>query len=273
MGMRSFASRPDEKGQSLTELALFIPILLLFLVGFVEIGVLINDYINAMDASRGGARYVSPMDPELTRCVPFGVAGTPQWITVDDCGCNSACFRAKAATVKSWGADTVYETCQGYTHTNFFYVAGCMAVLSLPKGALDPTPKSIWSTNDYPGDDVVVTTVPITGGGVPLLDGALTWSLYGNQPSSPPSYAIAVSNFDTMEFTYQASFVANLQRYANAPPTGVVVIEVYRAHPQFTKLFTAVNWLVGSRIVIPDPIPVHTYSVFPLGAIEPTRAQ
>lgn len=48
--------KDNEKGQSLTEFALVIPILILLLVGIVEIGWGMNSYLTVVDAARDGAR-------------------------------------------------------------------------------------------------------------------------------------------------------------------------------------------------------------------------
>lgn len=45
-----------EKGQSLAEFALVLPVLLLLLVGIVEIGWGLNSYLTVVDAARDGAR-------------------------------------------------------------------------------------------------------------------------------------------------------------------------------------------------------------------------
>ena len=49
--------RKKEKGQSLVELALFFPILLLMLSGLVEFGLMLNQYLNLMDGPREAARF------------------------------------------------------------------------------------------------------------------------------------------------------------------------------------------------------------------------
>lgn len=45
-----------EKGQSLAEFALVVPVLLLLLVGIVEIGYGLNSYLTVVDSARDGAR-------------------------------------------------------------------------------------------------------------------------------------------------------------------------------------------------------------------------
>ena len=45
-----------EKGQSLAEFALLVPVLLILLVGIVEIGWGLNSYLTVVDGARDGAR-------------------------------------------------------------------------------------------------------------------------------------------------------------------------------------------------------------------------
>jgi hypothetical protein len=260
--------RFNERGQSLVELTLFVPILIFMLIGLIEIGALAGSYIDSLDASRASARYVSPQDPStgqpMARCRPFGSNITGKWISTftTNCEIDGREYPAKAAEVKSWGMtgdQGIYRTCQSYRDVNFFYVAGCMALLNLPEGYIQPA-------NDY--DDVIVTIVPIANGIVAA--GAITWSFFGNQPTSASnSMVVIITDPGTNSFTINPSFAANIHQYATAPSTGLTVVEVYHAHPQVTKLFSVASRLAGSQALIPDPVPLHTYSVFPLPAAEP----
>jgi Flp pilus assembly protein TadG len=47
------------RGQSLLELALLFPLLLIIISGLVEFGFLLNDYLSLMDAARNSARFAS----------------------------------------------------------------------------------------------------------------------------------------------------------------------------------------------------------------------
>ncbi|MBI5930170.1 MAG: pilus assembly protein [Chloroflexi bacterium] len=53
------------RGQSLVELSLTMPILLVMLLGLVEIGWLANNYLTLLDATREAGRYGSVRDPNL----------------------------------------------------------------------------------------------------------------------------------------------------------------------------------------------------------------
>jgi hypothetical protein len=266
---------PGERGQSLVEITLFVPILILLLAGFVEIGVLINGYITTLDASRASARYVSPLDPKVTRCQPFGSDTTSHWIAPFTTICTEgvAEYPSRAAEVREWeiaAPGTVYDTCQSSDTVNFFYVAGCLALLNLPRGGLVPITQTIWTADDYAGDDILVTTIPISNGAPVYDDGLLWWSLYGTQPTPAfPSFVISPTGGST--FQINADFVSSLSRSEGntAPATGLVVVEVYHAQPQFLKLFNIANRMTRGGAIIPDPIPIHTYTVFPLVAVEP----
>lgn len=57
--------RKKTKGQSLVEITLTFPILLLLLSGMVEFGFMLNYYLSLTDASRETARFFSNFDPFL----------------------------------------------------------------------------------------------------------------------------------------------------------------------------------------------------------------
>jgi len=94
------------------------------------------------------------------------------------------------------------------------------------------------------GDDIVVTFFSV-GDGVyiryPNNDG---WPAYGNQ----------VSKFSDTEIQSRLD--------SSAPPTGVLLVEIFYNYPQVLKLpiFT---------IFVQDPMPVYVYSIMPLTAAEP----
>jgi Flp pilus assembly protein TadG len=46
----------NEQGQTMTEFALVLPILVLFLFGIIQFGIAFNNYVTITDAARAGAR-------------------------------------------------------------------------------------------------------------------------------------------------------------------------------------------------------------------------
>jgi hypothetical protein len=58
-----FWNKIPPHGQSLVELALFFPMILMMLSGLTEFGFLLNDYLNLMDGPREGARLAVDLSP------------------------------------------------------------------------------------------------------------------------------------------------------------------------------------------------------------------
>jgi len=46
----------DERGQTMTEFAIVLPVLVVLLFGIVQFGILFNNYVTLTDAARAGAR-------------------------------------------------------------------------------------------------------------------------------------------------------------------------------------------------------------------------
>jgi Flp pilus assembly protein TadG len=70
--MRKSISLKDQKGQSMVEFALVLPILALLLFGIIQFGIVFNNYITLTDATRAGARKaaVSRRDPDpVSTCI------------------------------------------------------------------------------------------------------------------------------------------------------------------------------------------------------------
>jgi Flp pilus assembly protein TadG len=50
-----------ERGQTMTEFAIVLPIFLLLLLGIAQLGIAFNHYIQLTDATRAGARFGAPL--------------------------------------------------------------------------------------------------------------------------------------------------------------------------------------------------------------------
>mgnify|MGYP000572013956 CR=1 FL=1 len=96
-----------------------------------------------------------------------------------------------------------------------------------------------------PCDDIVISVYSVAKGQAPKLLFSPPHSVHGNR---------------TTKFT-PAQIGARLD--ANAPNTGLVVVEIYYSYPQILKL----PFLSS---IVPDPIPLHVFAIMPLSAAEPT---
>src|SRR2546422_408787 len=56
MTRRNRISPRSERGQSMTEFAIIVPILLLLILGIVQLGVVYNNWVSLTDGVRAGAR-------------------------------------------------------------------------------------------------------------------------------------------------------------------------------------------------------------------------
>lgn len=55
--MHTFKSKlSDERGQTMTEFAIVLPVLVVLLFGIIQFGILFNNYVTLTDAARAGAR-------------------------------------------------------------------------------------------------------------------------------------------------------------------------------------------------------------------------
>ncbi len=239
----------SSRGQSFLETALFLPILLLFIAGTIEVGVYALKYMAVLDASREAARFGSNLDPLLTAKYPLDMHGTP------------------FPDVRTMSNTDLQGVCSGGESTNFYYEVACLAIQNISSGTLKMEE----------GDDIVITVVGVQNGQIahrwptrdqghpsdwdyhfqgaddgPVnasctitnTDNCRSWSLYGNRTSTIDNASIVNALNDS------------------APSTGFVIVEIYHAHPHFTSLFT-----IGEYI--PDPIELRPFTIFPVPAAEP----
>jgi hypothetical protein len=214
-----------ERGQSLVEIALFLPIFILIISGIVELGYYFNRYLNLLDASREAARFGADLDP-----IGTGTAiGNPSY--------------NPAYNHNSPGFTGAVPDCNDSGLNDFYAVLACYAEQNMPE-SFDPS-------NGY--DDIVVSAFTVNNGIVcygsyrwpDYLDsvtyGGLAdagWSYFGNQNSLFP-----ISRVDGM--------------IPDDPlPQGLLIVEMFYRHEQALGLpfFT---------IFVPREIGVHVYSTMP----------
>jgi hypothetical protein len=63
IGRRSTGHRRKSLGQSLVEFTIMLPVLLMMLSGLIEFGILLNYYLDVIDAAREAARFAADGDP------------------------------------------------------------------------------------------------------------------------------------------------------------------------------------------------------------------
>jgi hypothetical protein len=243
--MRPFfpGKKGSRRGQSFTELSLVLLILALLLAGVVEYGFMLNTYLHVLDGAREGARFSSNSNPF-----------------------------------------TLNTNTQQYEYDNpeqRFYISTAVEVAAV----MDPT-RLKPNSDAAIADDVVVSVFSET-----YLHGSSQWSIVQYPSQNPYGWSLCTHFKNGYVATYfalkgipvpvylrdpnWATCASQVTKFNSgngllqnrlipgAPATGLLVVEVYYHYFQVLKLpvFTS---------IIPDPIPIYTYTIMPLSAAEPT---
>jgi Flp pilus assembly protein TadG len=108
MGSRGFARRGrgrGQRGQSLVEFTLVVPLFLLLIAGMVDFGIGLYSNITVINAAREGARLsvTAPGDPAAVDARVRAMAGG---LNADDLSVNMTCQRPDPAPATTWKACT-----------------------------------------------------------------------------------------------------------------------------------------------------------------------
>jgi hypothetical protein len=215
----------NERGQSMVEMALAFPILLLVLAGTLEVGKYFNDYLTVLDATREAARYAA--DGDL-------ILATEPSATCDD---------------------------------NFYHQAACLAK------------QNIYGINfNELTDDIVVSAMSVDSTGHVLARFPQTCPPHA--PSYLPNYCDSKVTSDEQGWSYcthivggackpagsrfsTAAVEAMLANSPDSPPTGLVIVEIYRLHKQFLGL------IPPGLAFLPQEVVMHAYTMMPLPSAAP----
>jgi hypothetical protein len=229
------------KGQSFIELALVFMALMFIVAGVVELGNLINQYLELIDSAREGARaanlqsfYKTTKDPTthvITKVIGDAVydfTAREVWNTMNP-GCIPIDINTPVLPDKGTGV-TLPDP-----------ITGC-----LPTSYLPPAQDSLMGIPfDPASDDIVISVVSVHGGALTRFPDAQGWSRFGNHVSSVSDSALS-SLLDS-----------------SAPNTGFVLVEIFYNYHQMLGFPFLSTFL-------PNPIPVHAYSIMPYPGAEPT---
>ena len=258
--------RSFQRGQSLVEIALVFPFILLLLAGLVEVGHYVNTYLTLLDASREAARYATDLDPRNPWGDNFDRSAHP-----DACG---------GAVGSANGPDS--EACLrlGCEATGYLYhKAACLVSTNLQQLELD-------LSNEH--HDVVISIVAVISATESLT---ITERLPPFNPACTPDEGFSGTcattsccqdecSWSWTNDVYQGTILAGtgqesrftcseLADLLNSGPNrtrrqnGFVIVEIFYEHR------LALNLPIISD-VIPEPIRMRAYSVMPVSAAEPT---
>ncbi len=233
--------RKRTRGQSLIEIALILPLILMLLTGLVEFGFGLNEYLGIQDATRNAARFAS-----------------------------DGAYNERDNIMSCQKTSTSEATKDFYRQTACLVNQELRQERPLVHMNDNGTPNDF--SDDYldpaHGDDIVVSAFGILAGtGVatrfPTEYGEQGWSYSLDLTTSLGTpHRNASSQFTSAELN---TYWLNTDQHSGltTPSTGLILVEVFYNYDQKLKL----PWITA---FIPDPIPFHFYTIMTLSSAEPT---
>jgi len=262
---------PRSRGQSLLELALVLPILLLILLGLLEAAFFIGRYLDVLDLTREAARYASVRDP-FTINVPdntFDCSNIDQYYLYYQTSCIFSPPQNSATCTNN-------KFCNGLNPFIDLDMTTDDVVISVftvdgSNNVSDVHPKVISGNPQYSGTKVIDE-----GGHV-----SYTWALSDHFPSrdysqpAPENWRKDCQGNVVRDYPYYTltrvqsitgttAFVNGSATSVPAPPTkGFVAVELYYCYKQALDI-------PPLNLIIPNPMMIHAYTIMPLPAAAPT---
>ena len=211
----------------MVEIALAFPILLLVLAGALEVGKYFNDYITILDATREGARYAA--DGDLNQALEPST------------NCNDNFYHQAACLAK----DNVARNLSFNPATDDIVVSAMSIdntghiIARYPRACADPAPPSFLPNYC----DTKVTS------------GQQGWSFCSHITQTGCKTDASMFSNTAIE--------SMLAQNPNSPPTGLVIVEIYKLHNQFLGL------IPPGLPFLPQQVVMHAYTMMPLPSAAP----
>jgi hypothetical protein len=245
------------KAQSMLELALVLPILLMLILAIVEAGLMLNSYLALIDAARNAARFSSDSD-----------------------------YKTRETTNMNCMAD--WPTPGNKTSLDFYAQSACLVISELAQES--PT-ITLDFKNGY--DDIIISAISVqtefpSASTPPLAkwDQSATggWSFVthycdemdyyykGVSRDHPENLPVLANKTCTKGLGYQAGYYGHTSSLTPSDITGAIqtgekntgllVVEIFYIYKQRMGL----PWLT---MVLPDNIKLYSRTIMPLTSIEP----
>jgi hypothetical protein len=237
----------QQKGQSLLEFAILVPVLILFILGAAELTLFIGAYMNVIDLTREAARFASVRDFRTQTSSGY----TNNCSNTDQSKNNSFFYDVACifSPIQNSASCTDANFCNGFNSTLFF------------KSDQDDILISAFTVSgDASGHNVVTEHYPASG--------PWAWSDNDGDAASNGNWHRSCDGTNANETPTEYFTDTRMNDYmmtTNSPihAKGFVVVEAYYCYHQVMKVP-----LVG--LMFPDPMKLHVYTIMPLPAAAPT---
>jgi len=218
--------RGKGRGQSLVEFTVLLPLLLIMISGLIEFGIMLNYYLDLIDAAREAARWASDADP-IHDPNPPNAYMDPNFD-----------FYTNVQTLAKQSLLTASDNRIDWIDD-----------LGDP---MDNDDDDCGVTIDG-GNDIVISAFGIrNNAGSPVVDRRF--------PAGYGENGLTLCGNRVSEFT-SAEIESRLDPLA--PTSGLVLVEIFYDY----HMVLGLPWITA---FVPDPIPLHAYTIMPNSSVEPT---
>ena len=228
--------RRRQRGQSLVEFTLMLPVLLILISGVIEIGFMLSTYLDLVDVARDIARNAADDDPVHDR---IGLVNDyPEYQYPDPkaepWGFYYRAYVAMKNLFSGSGGDIITAANNDDMVLSVFRVQNTGGSISVTRSPCSFPPGGQCSGGTYASSDSLLTPTCVGQ----QQGGDLGWRLFCNQASS----------FTTAEVKAMLDPVA--------PSTGYVLVELYYNY----HMVLGLPWI---KLFVPDPVLLHAYTLMP----------
>lgn len=257
--LRPRARLHGERGQSMVEMALAFPILLLVLVGTVEVGKYFNDYLTLLDATREAARFAA--DQEYSRAFePLYDPGDPhEGFYISGGQCDDDFYRQTSCLVfQNIYGFRINPAVDDVVVSVFSIGSNGQVAYRFPRpcSGVGPTPP----VGMYQGCSETVTS---REQGWSYCQNVIQQNINRPEMSAPQiNYPGTDCQVKTSRFSDAA--IVQLLNTTQTPRVGLVLVEVYHSHRQFLGL------IPPGLAFLPQEVMMHAYTIMPMPSAMPT---
>ena len=258
--------RPSSKAQSLVELALVLPILILMLLGVAEVSLFMGRYLDVLDLTREASRLASLNDPFITVASPTQNCSEVDHPESIPFFYRTACTFSPPPPPNSHCDDANF--CNGFNRFIDFDLGRDDVIISIytvvndtVEGKTDQVTgasKGYWALSSHANESD--TTL--------IANENWKRDCQGNAVASPSPYYTpsVVQGLITNTNAAMSAITPPSASDTYTPPAnkGFVAVEAYYCYHQVLGIPIITNF-------VPNPVRIHAYTLMPLAAGQATR--
>ena len=252
--LRRLEVRPASKAQSLIELALVLPILIIMLLGIAEVALFMGRYLDILDLTREAARLASLNDPTVYIAAPTKNCSDSQPENIEYYYRVACIFSPPDPTKEPGSVCDNSNFCNGFNRYIDFDLTRDDVIIS-GYTINNNTVSSTWPASGY---------WSLSKDGMGDAEANWTKDCQGNTlAGSTPYYTSSRINGLIQGTIATMAAATPAVSYDPASAKGFVAVEAYYCYHQIMGIPILSNF-------VPNPVRIHAYTLMPLPAVQPT---